>query len=120
LKGVSPDPQTGQIKGWIKVQGKGCKIRHIGVRPETYARLKRAVKSTDHFEFNVEKYRNELKAAAATSGQLYHGSHGIRWSWAQERHRELQQNGKSYEQTIGKVSVEMGHERADIIEHYLR
>jgi integrase len=120
LKGIKADPQTGQGKGWIKVQGKGGKIREVGVRPETYARLASVVKNDGCFAFKVEQYRNELKAAAAATGQEYQGSHGIRWSWAQERHQELQRSGRTYEQTIGRVSVEMGHERADITEHYLR
>ncbi len=119
LLGIRPDSQTGQVKGWIKVQGKGGKIREVGVQPETYARLEKEA-ANGRFEFKTEAYRNELKAAAAASGQKYEGSHGLRWSWAQNRHAELQRNGKSYEQTIGQVSREMGHERADITEHYLR
>ena len=120
LMGIRPDSQTGEVKGWIKVQGKGGKIREVGVKPETYARLEAKVGNGRSFEFKTEAYRTELKAAALATGQVYQGSHGLRWSWAQKRHAELQRTGKSYEQTIGQVSREMGHERADITEHYLR
>jgi len=120
LKGLRADTQTGQIKGWIKVEGKGGKIREIGVKPGTYAKLGKAIENGQRFEFAKNAYRRELKAAAVATGQDYQGSHGLRWSWAQDRHAELQRNGKTYEQTIGQVSREMGHERADITEHYLR
>ena len=52
--------------------------------------------------------------------QPYQGSHGLRWSYAQERHNEVQQHGYTYEQSLSIVSQELGHERADITEHYLR
>ena len=120
LKGFQPDPQTGEVKGWIRIEGKGGKPRELGINPDTYAKLEKAVEKGQRFEFNGNAYRHELKAAAEATGQKYQGSHGLRWSWAQDRHAELQKNGKTYEQTIGRVSREMGHERADITEHYLR
>ncbi|WP_306547277.1 hypothetical protein [Desulfobulbus sp.] len=102
------------------VQGKGGKVREVGVKPDTYARLEKVVANGQRFELSGDAYRRELKDAAMATGQEYQGSHGLRWSWAQERHQELQRSGKTYEQTIGQVSREMGHERADITEHYLR
>jgi len=120
LKGLRPDSQTGELKGWIMVQGKGGKVREVGVKPDTYARLEKVVANGQRFELSGDAYRRELRAAAMATGQDYQGSHGLRWSWAQERHQELQRSGKTYEQTIGQVSREMGHERADITEHYLK
>ena len=119
LRGIRADRQTGQLKGWIHVEGKGGKEREVGVNPNTYVRIEEMVKN-GRFEFDKNAYREELKAAAGRSGQNYEGSHGLRWSWAQERHRELQQNGLSYEQTLTQISQEMGHERGDITEHYLQ
>jgi hypothetical protein len=33
---------------------------------------------------------------------------------------ELQANGLTHEEALREVSLEMGHERSDITEHYLR
>lgn len=120
LQGLRGDRHTGELKGWVHVEGKGGKEREIGVSPATYARLEKAVAAGTRFEFDKDAYRVELKQAAARTGQEYEGSHGLRWSWAQERHAELQERGMTYEQSLTQVSQEMGHERGDITEHYLR
>lgn len=120
LRGLREDLRTGEMKGWFDVQGKGGKEREIGVSPATYSRLEAAVANGTRFEFDKDAYRAALKEAAAKTGQSYQGSHGLRWSWAQERHAELQERGMTYEQSLSEVSQEMGHERGDITEHYLR
>lgn len=119
LRGLKPDRLTGQLKGWIHVQGKGGKEREIGVTPGTYACLESVVGNC-RFEFDKDEYRHALKLAAQKTGQSYEGSHGLRWSWAQDRHQELQQHGLTYEHTLSQISQEMGHERGDITEHYLK
>ena len=120
LHGLRDDRHTGELKGWIEVEGKGGKEREIGVSPETYARLERVVSGGQRFEFDKNAYRVDLKEAAAKTGQDYEGSHGLRWSWAQERHEDLQARGMTYDQSLSAISREMGHERGDITEHYLR
>lgn len=126
LKGVWNDRHTGEARGWVEVSGKGGKERLIGVSPETYQRLASEIAKADpeadkgRFAIDGDNYRADLKQAAAASGQDYQGSHGLRWSWAQERHAELQEHGLNYEQSLTQVSQEMGHERSDITEHYLR
>lgn len=119
LRGLRADEHTGRMKGYFEVKGKGGKIRDIGVSPATYDRLGAAV-ADKRFEFNKDKYRYDLKRSACRSGQAYEGSHGLRWSFAQERHSELQQYGLTYEQSLSEISAEMGHDRADITTHYLR
>jgi uncharacterized protein YoaH (UPF0181 family) len=59
------------------------------------------------------------KASQTTFGDS-NGLHGVRHSYAQERMRELQALGKSYDQSIAIVSQELGHFRPDITEVYLR
>ncbi len=120
LRGLREDRYTGELKGWVSVEGKGGKEREIGISPGTFARLEVAVANGQRFEFNKDIYRADLKEAAAKTGQDYEGSHGLRWSWAQERHAELQERGMTYDQSLSEVSQEMGHERGDITEHYLR
>ncbi len=120
LRGLRPDPHSGQLKGWVEVSGKGGKIREVGVTPETYARLEKAIAAGNGiYRINEGNYRNALKSAAEKTGQKYEGSHGLRWNWAQERHGELQGLGMSYEASLTVVSKEMGHERGDITCHYL-
>ena len=120
LHGIRPDASTGEQKGWIEVEGKGGKVRETGVSPETYNRVAREISETRRFDFDKRGYARELESAAERSGQGHQGTHGLRWSWAQERHAELQEHGRTYEQALGLVSVELGHDRADITEHYLR
>lgn len=71
----------------------GGEEREIGVSPATYARLEKAIGDGKRFEFDKDAYRAGLKEAAVKTGQEYEGSHGLRWSWAQERHSEMQERG---------------------------
>ena len=70
-----------------------------------------------HFDKN--EYREILKDAAEKTEQDYTGSHGLRWNFAVDRMEELQGTDMTYEERLQVVSWEMGHERADITEHYL-
>jgi len=120
LRGLRLDPHSGEMKGYIKVSGKGGKIREPGMQSDTYARLEKAIADGKGvYRTNEGNYRNALKAAAERTGQKYEGSHGLRWNWAQERHGELQGLKMSYEASLSVVSKEMGHERSDITCHYL-
>ena len=121
LRGLRTDRVTGQLKGCVEVQGKGGKMREVAMRPETYQRLEAFIAAHNgRFEIDGDRYRADLKQAAGVTRQRYEGSHGLRWSWAQGRHDQLQRHGMTYEQSLAHVSREMGHERADITEHYLR
>ncbi len=107
------------------ISGKGGKDREVPLSKETYQALQslldKADKSDGKYKFNMDAYRNALKEAAQTSNQEYTGSHGLRWNFAQEKFMELQRDhGKTYEQALQIVSNLLGHERADITEHYLR
>lgn len=121
LRGLRPDNILGHLKGWIEIQGKGGKIREVAMQPETYQKLERSIAvHNGRFEIVGDRYRADLKQAALLTSQTYQGSHGLRWSWAQGRHDQLQRYGLTYEQSLARVSQEMGHERADITEHYLK
>lgn len=106
----------------IEVLGKGGKIREVEISNQLANELKEYLKSNDFKWSDAEKnaYREELQRASEMSGQSYNGSHGLRWNYAQEKMQALQQEGKSYEQSLIEVSQSMGHERADITEHYLK
>jgi len=107
------------------ISGKGGKDREVPLPANVYNALKSLIENkadpTDgKFKFDMDKYREALKEAAQRSGQEYTGSHGLRWNFAQETFQKLQQEGKTYEQSLQIVSNLLGHERADITRHYLR
>lgn len=114
-------------KGVLSVKGKGGKIREIRVERSTYQKIEKEVNKLQPGQkwgvgnkVDRNTYRDSLKEAARATGQEYHGSHGLRWNYAQDRHREVQQEGKTYLESLPQVSQEMGHERGDITEHYLQ
>ena len=106
------------------ISGKGGKDRDVPLSKETYEALKSLLDKADpsdgKYKFNMNSYRDTLKTAAEQSGQPYTGSHGLRWNFAQEKFSELQREDRTYEQALQEVSHLLGHERADITEHYLR
>jgi len=119
FKGIRVDELTGQERGYIEIKGKGGK-GEIGVSPDTYNIAREWVRNFDRIGFNERTYRKDLKEAANLTGQEYHGTHGLRWNFAQERFHNLMEKGYTYEQALAQVSKELGHERADITKHYLR
>ena len=120
LQGYRADPTTGEQKGVIAYQGKGGKIGDHLVSKDTYQALEQRIQELGEYRIDKDAYRDSIKAAAEATGQDYNGSHGLRWSYAQERFAQIQEHGGSYEQALAQVSQEMGHERASITEHYLR
>ena len=120
LLGMRSDSVTGEVKGFVTIQGKGGKENEVGLSHGTYERLEGYVKASGEFRIDKDAYRADLKDAAQKTGQEYTGTHGLRWSFAQERFQEVQQHGLTYEQALAQVSKEMGHERSDITEHYLK
>lgn len=115
----SKRPYTNDNIGIIAVKGKGGKIRDIYLPVKEYKELKNLVEN-HRFEFRKSAYLNTLKKSSVKTNQKYNGSHGLRWNFAQNRMKELQKIGLIYEQCLTIVSNEMGHERADITEHYLK
>ncbi len=104
--------------------GKGGKDREIQLSENVYNSFKELVENNinenyNKFTFDENQYREAIKEGAELSGQEYHGSHGLRWNFAQETFAELQESGFSYEESLQEVSHLMGHERPDITEHYL-
>jgi len=120
FKGIREDKLTREERGYIEVKGKGGKVREIGVSLDTYDVVREWVKNFDRIGFDEKTYRKDLQEAANLTGQEYHGSHGLRWNFAQERFHNLMENGYTYEQALAQVSKELGHERADITKYYLR
>ncbi len=70
------------------------------------------------YKANYTEYREALKEAVESTNQEYNGTHGLRYSFAQNRIGELQNNGYTHEEAKGQVSLELGHSRLEITKHY--
>jgi len=71
------------------------------------------------YRANYSEYREALKEAVQSTGQNYTGTHGLRYSFAQDRMEKLLGTGLYTRNEIkGQVSLEMGHSRLDITDHY--
>ena len=119
--------KTDQLKpnGILEVHGgKGGKIRSVELPTDLYKTLQERIEKTPShtFTYNQNSYRYHLKKAADAAGEQYTGksTHGLRWNYAQERIVEVQHETGSYTGSLKEVSDEMGHNRADITEHYLK
>ncbi len=105
----------------FKVEGgKGGKIRIIDLPSDLHQKLEKLVnESGDRLEFKENSYRQALKEACASAGEEYTGTHGLRWTYAQNQFQEYQLQGETYEQAEQHISNDLGHNRADITQHYL-
>ncbi len=102
--------------------GKGGKVRTVELSPALYKELEEKIEASTGgtFKFDEDSYRRDLKAAAEATSQEYHGSHGLRWNYAQEKFQEYQLvEGETYEEAEAHVSEDLGHNRPDITQHYL-
>lgn len=121
LRGIGQDRATGEKCGVIEIKGKGGKIRELCVSPMTYEKISNLIETEGRFLIDKNAYRADLRHACEISTERYSGSHGLRWTYAQDRMESLQSvHGMSYEQSLCEVSRDLGHERPDITEHYLR
>lgn len=119
LRGMSVDGVSGKTVGMVDFVGKGGKTNTANLTPETYQRLAEHITNHGNLKVDPDGYRNGLKEACEKSGQDYHGSHGLRWNFAQDRFSEAIANGLTHEQALGLVSHELGHERISITNLYL-
>jgi len=99
---------------------KGGRIRVIEVPPNIYQKVANEIKKTGTFTINYKHYLADLQAAALETGQPYTGSHGLRWNYAQESMKTLQEQGRTYDQALTETADHMGHTRPEITEHYLQ
>lgn len=72
------------------------------------------------YKANYEEYREALKEVAEATNQQWHGTHGLRYSFAQERIEQLREQGYTQTEAKGQVSLELGHSRLDITDHYTK
>ena len=121
LHGYKVDDISQDKKGILETKEKGGKIGDILLTPQTYKELENYFNNSDSciFKINYQQYENDIINACILSGETKNGSHGFRWTFAQNRVREYQRYEYSYQQALQGVSWEMKHYRANITEHYL-
>ena len=121
LRGVKIDEISNYSVGVIETKEKGGKVGDVFVSVKTYEALQKYFKENDvpYFKIHYQQYINDIKTTCEKLNIPHHGSHGFRWTFAQNRVREYQNNGYTYEQALQGVSWEMKHFRASITEHYL-
>lgn len=121
LKGLKIDTISNNSVGVIETKEKGGKVGDILISIKTYETLENYFLSnnTSIFKIKYQDYVNDIKATCINLNQIHQGTHGFRWTFAQNRVREYQKYNYSYEEALQGVSWEMKHFRASITEHYL-
>ena len=119
LKGYSKDKISQKGIGIIETKEKGGKIGDILLSVKLYKELELYINQNNKFKISYQKYANDIKNSCLKLNIDPKGSHGFRWTFAQNRVREYQKYGYNYEQALQGVSWEMKHFRANITEHYL-
>jgi len=102
--------------GTLEISGSknGVTYETAPLSDEMRSRVESAIESG--YSPSYSGYYNNLREQA---GEEWNGSHGLRYNFAQERMDELKDQGYSYREALETVSLEMGHSRAGITEHYL-
>jgi len=121
LKGYKIDEISNKEVGVIETKEKGGKVGDVLISPKTYKRIEKYFlhKKTPVFKIRYQAYVDDIRETCKRLNIDPKGSHGFRWTFAQNRVREYQKHGYTYEQALQGVSWEMKHFRASITEHYL-
>jgi len=119
LKGWEIDPISKEEVGIIETKEKGGKVGDVMVSLEVYGWLEDYFEHYTFFRIKYQEYADDIRQTCLKLDIIPHGSHGFRWTFAQNRVRIYQDHGYSYEQALQGVSWEMKHYRSDITEHYL-
>lgn len=110
----------------LTFQGKGGCMQHKELSPD-FTRLLRDFMENGLFGVNHNGYRKALQQAAAITGQEYHGSHGLRYNFAQNSYYEELKINLIHGEEIKlaersaklDTSKKLGHHREKITGHYL-
>lgn len=72
------------------------------------------------YKVNYSAYREVLKEATEATNQEFKGTHSLRYDYANNQHQENKENGMSENESKAQISLDMGHSRVEITEHYLK
>ncbi len=116
---VSWADSSGREHWGIEVRGKGGYERTVEIPSDLWSRAKEHVEEFGRIGFSYREYLNDLRESAWETGQVYQGSHGLRYNFAQEKYEELIEAGWGHNEALKEVSEMLGHHRPEITEHYL-
>lgn len=120
LKGIQVDKITGERRGVIALENtKGGKDRDAQVSERTYRELE-ARTANGAYKVNESSYRADVARSARLNGENYTGTHSFRHNYAADRYSECLRSGCNDAQAMQQVSWELGHERAEMTNTYLR
>jgi integrase len=121
LKGLCPDPVTGEEVGSIFTVEKGGKGAYHFLSKDLYEDLSEFVGVLGKLESKYDKYLYALKKAALMTGQFFpgRGTHGLRHNFAYRRYHECIDHGYNNFEAKACVSAELNHARLDITDTYL-
>ena len=124
---------TGREGDRYTVVGKGGLMREVVLSRELATALEarrlaeprlvidRGVHYSQHYDIGGGRtWSQSFSSASKCELGFSNGAHGLRHSYAQERMRELQQQGMRYDQAKATVAQEVGHFDKDTTEAYLR
>lgn len=114
--------KTSQLQNNIlTIQGKGGYLREIDLPKELLDRLSNQLLINDgKIEIPYSSYKDNMEVAAKKTKQNYEGTHGLRYNYVQERYQIKLREGKTHQNALKEISHEIGHNRPEITEHYLK
>lgn len=72
------------------------------------------------YKVSYNEYRETLKEATEGTGQDFKGTHSLRYDHINDRHEQNKAQGKTEEESKAELSLQNGHSRTEITDHYLR
>lgn len=104
----------------LTVHSKNGQYLTVQVNSALADKITAEIKENGSFSISKDSYSYQLQKACAAVGEEFHGSHGLRHNFAQEKMVEYTGGGMSYNKALQAVSEDMGHHRPDITKVYLR
>jgi hypothetical protein len=105
---------------FLTIQGKGGYFLTKELPRPLENDLRRYIAQNGALNVKYDAYLRNFKKAVEQSGEKWHGTHGLRHNFAQNRMREYQSEGMDRKEALRAVSEDMGHHRPEITETYLR
>ena len=72
------------------------------------------------YSVSYSEYRETLKEVVESTGQEFKGTHSLRYDYANITHQKNLENGLTDSESKSEISLNMGHSREEITEHYLK
>ena len=95
----------------------GLNYTTVPLDSKTVLEVTEAIK--ENFKIDKTEYSAVLKEAIEKTGQEFNGSHGLRYSFGQNRMNELKEYGFTRSESLAEISLNMGHSRSEISLLYL-